>query len=122
MQPRAPWGLVYRIAGLLGRNQLAAAAIVGLNPLVLVWGLGGDHNDFIMVFLLTLAFYLLLTAQGAPARRVVGRATGDAVAGDPRPADASLGAARQAWPRPLSAAESLGRGSGLALAWRSPLP
>ena len=33
--------LVYRCADLLGRNPLTAAVIIGINPIVLVWGLGG---------------------------------------------------------------------------------
>jgi hypothetical protein len=46
---------------------------VGLNPIVLVWGLGGDHNDFVMVFFIVLGFYLLLlsgarTVEGEPAQ------------------------------------------------------
>jgi hypothetical protein len=53
-------GLVWRCAELLGRDPALAVAFVGLNPLVLVWGLGGDHNDFFMILLLVLAFYLLL--------------------------------------------------------------
>ncbi|GAC1435555.1 MAG: hypothetical protein NVSMB51_05200 [Solirubrobacteraceae bacterium] len=55
--------LVWLSAGLLGRDQLRATLFVGLNPVVLVWGLGGDHNDFLMVFLLMLAFYMLLKAR-----------------------------------------------------------
>jgi len=55
--------LVYRCAEMLGRNGLTAAVIVGINPIVMVWGLGGDHNDFLMVFLLVLAFWLLLRAD-----------------------------------------------------------
>jgi hypothetical protein len=55
--------LVYRCASLLGRNALGAAVIVGINPIVLVWGLGGDHNDFLMMFLLVLGFWLLLRAN-----------------------------------------------------------
>jgi len=55
--------LVYRCAGLLGRNALGAAVIVGANPIVLVWGLGGDHNDFLMLFFLVLGFWLLLRAN-----------------------------------------------------------
>jgi hypothetical protein len=55
--------LVYRCAQLLGRNPVAAAVIVGMNPIVLVWGLGGDHNDFLMLFFLVLAFWLLLRAN-----------------------------------------------------------
>jgi hypothetical protein len=52
--------LVWRCARLLGRDPVAAIVLVGLNPIVLVWGLGGDHNDFLMVFLIVLGFYLLL--------------------------------------------------------------
>jgi alpha-1,6-mannosyltransferase len=55
--------LVWRCAELLGRDPLRAALFVGLNPIVLIWGLGGDHNDFFMMFLLVLATYLLLRAQ-----------------------------------------------------------
>jgi hypothetical protein len=55
--------LVYRCAQLLGRNPIAAAVIVGMNPIVLVWGLGGDHNDSLMLFFLVLAFWLLLRAN-----------------------------------------------------------
>jgi hypothetical protein len=54
--------LVWRCARLLGRDPVAAIVLVGLNPLILVWGLGGDHNDFFMMFCITLAFYLLLRA------------------------------------------------------------
>jgi hypothetical protein len=57
--------LVWRCARLLGRDPVAAVVFVGLNPIVLVWGLGGDHNDFLTVFCVVLAFYLLLRA-GAP--------------------------------------------------------
>ncbi len=55
--------LVWRSARLLGRDPVAAIALVGLNPIVLVWGLGGDHNDFFTVFFVVLAFYLLLRAR-----------------------------------------------------------
>jgi hypothetical protein len=52
--------LVWKCARLLGRDPIAAIVLVGLNPIVLVWGLGGDHNDFLMVFCIVLGFYLLL--------------------------------------------------------------
>ncbi len=55
--------LVWRCARLLGRDPVAAIVLVGLNPLILVWGLGGDHNDFFMMFCIVLAFYLLLRAR-----------------------------------------------------------
>jgi hypothetical protein len=55
--------LVWRCARLLGRDPVVAIVLVGLNPIVLVWGLGGDHNDFLMVFFILLGFYLLLLAR-----------------------------------------------------------
>ena len=67
--------LVWRCAELLGRDPLRAVLFVGLNPLVLVWGLGGDHNDFILVFFVMLAVYLLLDARARrPAAAPVGGA------------------------------------------------
>jgi hypothetical protein len=55
--------LVWRCARLLGRDPLAAVALVGLNPIVLVWGLGGDHNDFLMMLAILAGFYLLLLGR-----------------------------------------------------------
>ncbi len=54
--------LVWKCARLLGRDPVMAIVLVGLNPLVLMWGLGGVHNDFITVFFIVLGFYLLLRA------------------------------------------------------------
>jgi hypothetical protein len=59
--------LVWKCARLLGRDPVTAIAFVGLNPIVLVWGLGGDHNDFLMLFLIMLGFYLLLLARARAA-------------------------------------------------------
>jgi hypothetical protein len=108
--------LVYRCAELLGRNPLAAALIVGINPIVLVWGLGGDHNDFLMIFFLVLGFWLLLRAN---AMRVGRRAP---------PAPDGIGGVgfgvRRAWawldgmPRPLVRGEPaawMEIGAGVAL-------
>ncbi|MGI8801980.1 MAG: hypothetical protein ACR2KV_07380 [Solirubrobacteraceae bacterium] len=55
--------LVWRCAELLGRDPLRATLFVGLNPLVLIWGLGGVHNDFITVLFVMLAVYLLLEVR-----------------------------------------------------------
>ena len=55
--------LVWRCARLLELDPVRAIVLVGLNPVVLVWGLGGDHNDFLIVFAITLGFYLLLLAR-----------------------------------------------------------
>jgi hypothetical protein len=59
--------LVWKCARLLGREPVAAIVLVGLNPIVLIWGLGGDHNDFLMVFCIVLGFYLLLLANATVA-------------------------------------------------------
>jgi hypothetical protein len=72
--------LVWRSARLVGRDPVAAIVFVGLNPIVLIWGLGGDHNDFLMMFCVVLGFYLLLRAgcmpsmlrRGGAARRGAG--------------------------------------------------
>lgn len=58
--------LVWKCARLLGRDPLMPIVFVGLNPIVLVWGLGGDHNDFLMVFFIVLAIYLLLRSGAIP--------------------------------------------------------
>jgi alpha-1,6-mannosyltransferase len=65
--------LVWRCARLLGLDPVGAIALVGLNPIVLVWGLGGEHNDSLMLLFIMLAFYLLLASKRAraPARDAV---------------------------------------------------
>jgi hypothetical protein len=52
--------LVWKCARLLDRDPVGAIVLVGLNPIVLLWGLGGDHNDFLTMFFLVLGFHLLL--------------------------------------------------------------
>jgi hypothetical protein len=71
--------LVWKCARLLGRDPVAAIVLVGLNPIVLVWGLGGGHNDFLMIFAIVLGFYLLLLAGARVAGETV---AGGAVAGE----------------------------------------
>jgi hypothetical protein len=69
--------LVWKCARLLGRDPVAAIVLVGLNPIVLVWGLGGDHNDFLTMCMIVLGFYLLVRARasapGAAKRGLAGR-------------------------------------------------
>ncbi|MCW3047963.1 MAG: hypothetical protein JWO74_2247 [Solirubrobacterales bacterium] len=55
--------IVWWLARRLGRSPQRALAIAGLNPLVLVYGLGGAHNDALM----------MLCALGAVALVVAGR-------------------------------------------------
>lgn len=63
----ATLALVWKCARLLGRDPVQAIAFAGLNPIVLIWGLGGDHNDLFMVFFLVLACWLLLRRPDARA-------------------------------------------------------
>ncbi len=62
--------LVWKSARLLDLDPLKAVVFTGLNPVVLLWGLGGDHNDFVMVFLVMLACYALLRAFRRDAPRM----------------------------------------------------
>jgi hypothetical protein len=112
--------LVWRCARLLGRDPVAAIVLVGLNPIVLVWGLGGDHNDFLMVFFIVLGFYLLLRARErdrtAGDRTAGGRAIAPggrvaAAAGHVTAAPQSRRATLLGWLAPLSAPEI---GAGVA--------
>ena len=55
--------LVYNAARLRGVDQVKAAALVGLNPLVVVYGVGGGHNDMLMLLLLVAGVYLVLAQR-----------------------------------------------------------
>ena len=57
--------LVWRCARMLALDPVRAIVFVGLNPIVIVWGLGGDHNDFLTVCAIVLGFYLLLRARAS---------------------------------------------------------
>jgi hypothetical protein len=52
--------LVWNSARLRGINPAKAAALVGLNPLVVIYGVGGGHNDLLMMVLLMAGVYLVL--------------------------------------------------------------
>jgi alpha-1,6-mannosyltransferase len=69
-------GLTGRCARRLGRSEAAAVAVVGLNPLWLVWALGGAHNDMLLVLGLTGAIALRLSGRpvGAGAAAVAAAA------------------------------------------------
>jgi alpha-1,6-mannosyltransferase len=55
--------LVWKCAQTLGRSPRAAVLFVGLNPLFLVYGLGGQHNDVFMMLLVTAAAYAVLVRR-----------------------------------------------------------
>lgn len=52
--------VVWRAATLRGLDPVKAVALVGLNPVILVYGVGGGHNDLLMLAILVLAMYALL--------------------------------------------------------------
>jgi alpha-1,6-mannosyltransferase len=52
--------LVWKAARALGRSEVAAVALVAFNPIVLIWGLGADHNDALMMLFVLLAVYVAL--------------------------------------------------------------
>ena len=55
--------LAARAADRLGRSPAAAAAFVGLNPVMLVYAVGGAHNDTLIVALLAAAVLLAVAAR-----------------------------------------------------------
>ena len=60
--------LVWKCAERLGRSPVSAVAFVALNPIVLVWGLGADHNDSLMMLYVAFALYLVVCRQSAASR------------------------------------------------------
>ena len=57
--------LVWLSARRHGREPLVPAMAVGLNPLVVIYGVGGAHNDLLMIALMMLGVWLALGAQEA---------------------------------------------------------
>ena len=52
--------IVWRAAGLRGLNRARAVILVGLNPVTILYGVGGGHNDLLMLAVLMGAVYLVL--------------------------------------------------------------
>jgi len=50
--------IVWRAAALRGLNQAKAVTLVGLNPVMILYGVGGGHNDLLMLAILMGAVYL----------------------------------------------------------------
>ena len=48
-----------------GRSGMRAAALFGLNPVVCAFGVGGAHNDLLLVLLVTSALALAITGRSA---------------------------------------------------------
>jgi hypothetical protein len=107
--------LVWKCARVLGRDPVKAIMLVGLNPIVLVWGLGGDHNDFLMVFFIMLGFYLLLLTRARRVEKQLPATRPPSAASSSRPAPLRLAAWVRGWLLPLSAPE-IGAGAAFVTA------
>src|SRR5262245_36115248 len=64
--------LVWACAARLGRPALPAALFFGLNPVVLAYGVGGAHNDLLMLAAALGGIYLLLGARESGMAALVG--------------------------------------------------
>jgi alpha-1,6-mannosyltransferase len=60
-------GLVWRIAQRRELDPTRAVLFVGLNPLLLAYGVGGAHNDFLLLALMLGAILLVLEERTVPA-------------------------------------------------------
>jgi alpha-1,6-mannosyltransferase len=56
--------LVWNGARLRGVDPARAVALVGLNPLIIVYGIGGGHNDLLMLAPMVAGIVLLLQGRG----------------------------------------------------------
>ncbi|WP_187368988.1 polyprenol phosphomannose-dependent alpha 1,6 mannosyltransferase MptB [Baekduia soli] len=92
---------VWRIAEARGRDPVVAAATVGLNPIFLIYAIGGAHNDLVMLAITMLGVLLACTRReaGGAAAVVAGAAVKASAAvvlpflllGGPQPRRAALG-------------------------------
>jgi alpha-1,6-mannosyltransferase len=55
--------MVWLIARQMDRPPAIAAAVFGLNPMLLVWTVGGAHNDILMLLLMLVGVWLALRAR-----------------------------------------------------------
>ncbi len=55
--------LVWRAARLRGTDPVRAAAFVGLNPLLVIYGMGGGHNDLLMLLAVVGSLYAVLVSR-----------------------------------------------------------
>jgi hypothetical protein len=63
--------LLWRSAKLRGVSPVRAAAVFGLNPLIVLYGVGGGHNDLLMIALTTAGVYALLARRDATSGALV---------------------------------------------------
>jgi alpha-1,6-mannosyltransferase len=67
---------VWNAARLRGVDPVKAAAFVGLNPLIVVYGVGGGHNDLLMLAAMMLGLYAMLQHRPRSGGALMAVATG----------------------------------------------
>jgi hypothetical protein len=67
-------GLVWKLAEQFGRSGPAAAATFGLNPIVLIWAVGGAHNDLLMLAVLFAGLVLIMGERAIAGGAALGAA------------------------------------------------
>ncbi len=68
--------LVWKASQLRGLNPVRAVVIVGLNPVILVFGVGGGHNDLLMLAILLIGVYMQLLGYRRASGASIVAATG----------------------------------------------
>jgi alpha-1,6-mannosyltransferase len=68
--------LVWNAARLRGVDPVKGVALVGLNPLLVVYGVGGGHNDLMMITVMVIGVYFVLQHRERAAGATMIVATG----------------------------------------------
>jgi alpha-1,6-mannosyltransferase len=68
--------VVWMASRLRGFNPVRAVVIVGLNPVILVYGVGGGHNDLLMLAILLIGVYVQLRGNRRASGGLIVAATG----------------------------------------------
>lgn len=63
--------LIWRCAKIRGINPARGVALFGLNPLVTLYGVGGGHNDLLVLLLTTAGIYAVLTRRDRSAGALI---------------------------------------------------
>ncbi|MGH2875729.1 MAG: polyprenol phosphomannose-dependent alpha 1,6 mannosyltransferase MptB [Solirubrobacteraceae bacterium] len=110
--------LVWHAARLRGMDPVKAVALVGLNPVIVIYGVGGGHNDLLMLAILVAGIYVLLRErEGAGGAMIIAATAIKLTAGVLLPFAIAAGAGRRAGRRVATSARArLIAGAGLAAA------
>ena len=67
--------LTWQAARLRGMDPVKAVAFVGLNPVIIIYGVGGGHNDLLMLAILVAGIYVLLRQRQGTGGAIIVAAT-----------------------------------------------